>query len=92
MRDAGMAVADANAGDDWKEAADAVIRALAASGAEFSAEDVRLWVGEPPTPNAMGARFMAARKKGILELLGYRQASRASAHARALAVYRGAQR
>jgi hypothetical protein len=38
----------------------------------------------------MGARFSAAVKTGVIQHLCYRKAKRAKAHARVLAVYRGA--
>ena len=90
LRDRGIKLVDSHTDSAWRDAVDEVIRAMAESGGEFTAEDVRVWVGAPPHPNAMGARFMAARKAGLLELVGYRKALRAEAHARALAVYRGA--
>jgi hypothetical protein len=62
---------------------------LARNGAEFTAEDVREWVGDPPHPNALGARVLAAVKADIIVRTGYRKATRREAHARVLAVYRG---
>ncbi len=75
--------------EDWKATCDGVISWLARNGAEFTAEDVRPWIPEPPHPNAMGARFSAAVKAGVIRHLFYRKAKRAAAHARVLAVYRG---
>lgn len=90
FRDEGIERVDRSAPEDWKDAADAVINALAAGGREFSAEDLRAWVGDPPHPNALGARFMAAIKSRRIQRVGWKHATRAEAHARALAVYRGA--
>lgn len=91
LRERGIVAVDANTPEDWKATADQVIGWLARNGAEFTAEDVRPWVGEPPHPNAWGARFAAAVKAGVIRHLCYRKAKRAKAHARVLAVYRGVQ-
>lgn len=90
LRDNGIALVDQATPDQWKNEADSLIVSMARSGAEFTAEDVRAWVGDPPKPNAIGARFMAALRSGIIERAGWKHASRREAHARALAVYRGA--
>lgn len=66
-----------------------MIAVLSRNGAEFTAEDVRQWVGDPPHPNALGARILAAAKGGIIQCIGYRKATRREAHARVLGVYRG---
>jgi hypothetical protein len=89
LRDTGMAAVEAAMPEAWKDRADSAIRACAASGQEFSAEDVRTWAGDPPRPNAIGGRFMAALRAGIIERTGWMRAKRAEAHARAIPVYRG---
>jgi hypothetical protein len=89
LRDQGMALVNEATPEQWKDEADSLIVSMARSGAEFTAEDVRAWVGNPPKANAMGARFMAALRSGIIERAGWKHASRREAHARALAVYRG---
>jgi hypothetical protein len=91
LRERGIVAVDANTPEDWKATADQVIGWLARNGAEFTAEDVRPWVGEPPHPNAWGARFAAAVKSGVITHLCYRKAKRAKAHCRVLGVYRGVQ-
>lgn len=91
LRERGIDAVDANTPEGWKEQTDGIIGWLARNGAEFTAEDVRPWVGEPPHPNAWGARFAAAVKAGVIRHLCYRKAKRAQAHARVLAVYRGVQ-
>ena len=90
LRDSGMAIADRNTPEAWKEQVDYIIRALSLSGQVFTAEDVRKWAGEPPRPNAFGSRFMKAIKRGWIQRIGYTNATRPDAHARALAQYRGA--
>ena len=89
LRDRGISLADTNAPEGWKKTTDGVILMLSLTGMIFSAEDVRLLVGEPPNPNAFGSRFMNAIKKGWIKKVGYTNAKRPDAHARALAQYRG---
>ena len=91
LRERGIIAVDANTPTDWKEQTDAIISWLASNKVEFTAEDVRAWVGDPPHPNAWGARFAAALRAKIIVPLYYRKAKRASAHCRVLAVYRGAE-
>lgn len=89
-RDRGHAVATHASDVAWTEAANKAIRDLAASGEPFTAEDLRSIVGPPfGSHNAMGARFMAAAKAGIIRRVGSRQATRPEAAGRWLAVWRG---
>lgn len=91
-RDAGTAQVDANTAQAWRDAADRAITRLAATGRPFTADDVRAQAGDPPGhPNALGARFLAARRSGLLEEVGYVRSTRPDAHARRLVTYRGAQ-
>jgi transposase InsO family protein len=89
LRDFGISKVDSNTPEDWRNDCDYIIGWLARNGAEFTAEDVRAWIPEPPHPNAMGGRFIAALKAKKIVRLEYRKAKRPSAHARVLAVYRG---
>lgn len=92
----GMATADAHADPDWRAAVDAAIEQLAseldADGAprRFTAEDVRAIAGDPPDhANAMGARFNAAARRGLIRRVDYRKAERASLHRHPIAVWVG---
>lgn len=89
LRDEGCAKVDASSSEEWKNNCDNTICLFAWKGLDFTAEDIRALIPEPPHPNAMGARFLAAIKAEIIERIGYRKAKRPSAHARVLAVYRG---
>jgi transposase InsO family protein len=89
LRDRGVAKVNANTCDDWKNECDYIIGWLARNGAEFTAEDVRDWIKDPPHPNAMGARFLQAIKTRTITRITYRNAKRPTAHARVLAVYKG---
>ena len=98
LREVGMALADEAAAAAWKERVDAAISSLARrQGLDgplpFTAEDVRLLAGDPPegtSPNAMGARFMAAARRGQIRKVGYRNGVRPSLHAHPIAIWVGA--
>lgn len=77
--------------DPWTLAAEEALEDLRASGAAFTAEDVRARAGTPPHPNALGGLFIGASKRGEIVKVGYRLASRTVAHARPLAVWRDAE-
>lgn len=89
LRDQGIARVDAAEDPAWRAAADVAIAELAASGEEFTAEDVRRIAGDPTHPNAMGARFRAAAQAGIIRRVGYRASSRVQLHAHPIAVWVG---
>lgn len=92
----GMARADDVADHAWKDRVDNAIATLASTRDEhgellrFTAEDVRDLAGDPPDhPNAHGARFSAAARRGLIRKVGYRLASRASLHRHPLALWQG---
>jgi len=89
LRDRGVARVHENTPSEWVSRFDGVILSMASSGLEFSAEDVRGIAGDPPHPNAIGARFLSAVRRGWITRVGYKNATRYASHARALAVYRG---
>ena len=90
-RDAGVDAVESRTPDWWRNLCDHVIAALAATGKEFSAVDVRALCGDPPNHfNAMGARFLAAARAGIVVRVGYRPSSRATLHAHPITIWRGA--
>ncbi len=87
----GMLRADVAASTSWKQDVDAAIVELAATGEPFTAEEVRELAGDPPDhPNAMGARFNAAARAGLIVRVGYRLARRASLHRHPIALWVGA--
>ena len=89
LRDEGMALVDEHEHPAWRAAADRAIRELAYAGSPFTAEDVISRVGMPNRPNAVGARFSAAARQGLIEDIGYAQSSRSTRHASRLLVWRG---
>lgn len=59
----------------WHADALDVIRAYAASGLHFTAEDLRRSIRPAPQPNDIGAAFRAARALGIITALGFREST-----------------
>ena len=90
LKEFGIAAVSKSTPEDWRESCDKAIAELAATGRAFTADDIRRLVGDPPNhPNAMGARFVAAAKAGILRKVGYQSPLRASRHASVVAIWRG---
>ena len=90
LRDQGAARVSGNTPDEWRNYVDGIIVTMALSGQEFTAEDVRDFSGDPPNhPNAMGARFLSAVKRGTIVRSGFANSRRRSRHAGMIAVYRG---
>ena len=91
LRDAGLALVDSNTPESWAKKCDDAIARLAATGADFTADDVRAICGAPPNhPNAMGARFGAAAHDGVIKRVGYAPSKRPTLHAHPIAVWRRA--
>lgn len=95
----GMAQADQAADSEWKARVDQAIARFAKTRDErgelvrFTAEDVREIAGDPPDhPNAHGARFSAAARRGEIRKVAYKLATRASLHRHPLAVWQGVSR
>lgn len=83
LRDEGVhLVENATAVQDWRTRAEARLRYLADWGGEFTADDVVEKCGLPPSPNALGALFLGARRRGLITPVGYAQATRPASHGR----------
>ena len=65
----------------WRDKALYCIAKMALADATFDAEDLRRAIGPPPTPNAIGAAFRTAYKKGWIRPVTVRTADRPSRHA-----------
>ena len=74
---------------DWVEKADAELKRLAGSGERFTAETLTGRIGMPSHAKAVGARFNAAARKGLIRKVGFTRANRRAAHSRDLAVWEG---
>ena len=90
-RDDGVAAVRAATATGWRLHVDQAITDLAAAGVLFTAEDVRELAGDPlgSSPNALGGAIHAAARAGLIQAVGYRQATRPEAHARVLRVWQG---
>ena len=86
---AGSGIAGALA-SAWRVKAAQAMASLAASGEEFSADDLVAIAGEPPVPNMLGAVFLAASRADQINAVGFTQAARPSARARVQRTWRGA--
>ena len=90
LRDAGMAAALDNAGEDWRRRARAYAEFSARIGRRFTAEDVRRAAGDPPSINAMGALFGVLSKAGLIRPAGRVKPERASRHSNWITVWEAA--
>lgn len=92
-RDDGMAKAGTGTpgvlSSDWRDKAAEAMAELAATGEEFSADDLVEKVGPPPHPNMLGPTFGNAARADLINAVGFRQATRASAHARVQRTWKG---
>lgn len=80
----------------WKEAADEALRELAATGDQFSADDLVERIGPPDltrTPNgrnnSIGAVFSRARHAGLIEVVGYTRSTTPTRKGGLIRVWKG---
>lgn len=93
-RDYGIKKAEDHADEDspgWTEKALDFLRAF--PGDEFQIEDVRTWaerhgLPSPPHKRAWGSVALAARRKGLIEHVGYEQVKNPKAHCAPCSVWR----
>lgn len=84
--------ADENADDWWRSTARAGIEFLAASGREFTADDLRaLGVTEPDHPNRWGGALLGASRAGLIVPVGAQRATRGPRKGSLVRVWRGAE-
>lgn len=86
LRDEGMAAVSANpANAMWRGQAEDALRVLASAGRPFTAADVVRLAGLPPSHNAVGALFNAAKRAGRIKHTGrWVRSPRKASHAREL--------
>lgn len=84
--------AERGAGDEWMQCALGAIRQCASTLPEFTSDDARRYVADPPEPRAWGAAFRRASKAGIIVATDEWRipAGRASSHRRPMRVWRAA--
>ena len=88
LRDAGMDAATQAAGTDVT-AIDLLIARAAATGAEFSANDLRPHIPAGVRTAAIGARFAHARRRGVITATGYTTSTDPGTHAHPVRTWRG---
>lgn len=88
LRDAGMNAAVEAAGADVA-AIDLLIARAAATGATFSANDLRAHLPHGVRTAAVGARFAHARRRGVIEAIGYITSTDPGTHAHPVRTWRG---
>ncbi|MGY1712526.1 hypothetical protein ACI8AC_23745 [Geodermatophilus sp. SYSU D00758] len=90
LRDEGTARANGNADAWWADCFDRAVDYLAATGHEWTTDDV-FTLGVPPAdhPNRVGARVRAAYQAGLIRPTGYRTSARPSRHAGVVRVWVG---
>lgn len=95
LKTEGMARA-LDAAANWREVAREAVEWLAASGRDFTSEDLTAIVGLPHPDateanrnNAVGAVISGAARRGLIRRVGLSNANRAVSHAAALSVWRG---
>lgn len=96
LRDAGGRSVLANTPVAASHAIRSTIEMLAATGKQFTSDDVRASLDRDPQtkplidavhPNAIGASFNAIKSQGIIEPCGYSKSKRPEAHARIIRVW-----
>jgi hypothetical protein len=85
----GMARAAGAVDADWRARADRAIVQLAIGGQPFTAEEVRQIAGDPDRPNAFGAVFNTAARRGLIRKVDYQLATRKSRHRNLVTVWEG---
>lgn len=87
-RDDGMRTAEHTSDVRVRAALETVIRDLAATGQEFTADQVRQQV-DPASPQLLGAAFSRAARDGIIVCVGATTSASPSRHGGLLRVWRG---
>lgn len=91
-RDKALEAVEANSNQEWLEAAVLALEDLAASGVEFTSDDVRNLIPseyETPEMRALGPVMRKGLSRNLIEPVGWTNRGPARAHARPRRVYRG---
>ena len=85
LRDEGVARVEAAADDGQRSVIDHALAAVAARGVAFSANDVRPLLPPGIRPALIGARFLAASKRGQIRKVGWVASTDPGTHAHPVA-------
>lgn len=89
LRDEGQAHAEQAAGEWDCAVIDQAIREFARRGVPFSANDIRPLLPATTRRPAIGARFMAARRRGFIRPVGYTPSTDPATRAHPVRVWEG---
>ncbi len=92
LRDDGIKRAEDHPHDDWKQSARDGLELLAATGKEFTSEDIRALIPVDITthePRALGGIVRKFLADGCIVSVGFRESSNPQAHCRPVRVFRG---
>jgi len=92
LRDEALERVERAAPDDWKARAWTRLLQLAATGRDFTSEDVTATAGKAPEPRALGAVFSTASRHGLIRKSGFAVATSPTRHVAPIQVWRGVQR
>jgi len=88
-RDDSIALVE-DAAETWqRDAVDRLIRGFAATGDPFSANAVRPLLPDGIRPALLGARFLAASRRGVIRKVGYVPSTDRATHAHPVALWVG---
>lgn len=87
LRDEGIARVEAAADDGQRSVIDQALAAVAARGQTFSANDVRPLLPPGIRPALVGARFMAASRRGEIRKVGWVASTDPGTHAHPVALW-----
>lgn len=81
-----------HADEDWRDMVESAIRILAATGNEFTMNDVRaICDSAPMNHNAWGGAMLSAHQRGVIRWTGkFATSKRTEAHVRPLRIWVGA--
>ena len=81
-------VIDAAVNAEWRKRAERALWTLMATNPRFTADDVAVMAGLPPSRNGMGALFGAFNRAGYITPVGYTTGKRKDRHAGSQRVWR----
>jgi hypothetical protein len=79
---------DSRVNAEWRRRAEQAIRTLMQTTPRFTADDVAIMAGLPPSRNGMGALFGAFHRRGQIESIGWTTGRRKDRHGGSQRVWR----
>lgn len=90
-RDEGARTAELGSWSPWRRRAERWIEEAAATGVEFTSDDLYHSLGRPmaSSPQSIGSLFLSAARRGVIRKTGYVQSRQASRNASVIATWTG---